>query len=177
MNFYRDAGDLIFGTRLKRLSDRFLQDVARVYKQLNIPFEISWFPLFYLLNKNDLLSVTEIASELKITHSAVSQLAATIKEKGYIDFKKDKNDGRRKLISLTGQGQELLQQLKPVWDAIHSAMTALISAGEYSAALLPALEELENRISKYPIQERILNELNGAGTGLRPAIQEIKEEQ
>ena len=64
MTFYRQTGELIFGTRLKRLSDRFLMDVARIYKTLDIPFVIGWFPLFYLLNEQGTLSVTEIAREL-----------------------------------------------------------------------------------------------------------------
>ncbi|MEJ2628142.1 MAG: helix-turn-helix domain-containing protein, partial [bacterium] len=73
-NFYRRVGELILGTRLKRISDKFLTDVSKIYKKLNIPFEVSWFPIFYLLNEKGKLSVTDLARELEITHSAVSQM-------------------------------------------------------------------------------------------------------
>ena len=80
MAFYRNAGELIFGTRLKRISERFLMDVSKVYKHLDIPFETGWFPIFYLLRERENLSVTEIARELEVTHSAISQ-AVTVLEK------------------------------------------------------------------------------------------------
>ena len=86
MIFYREAGELIFGSRLKRISERFLMDVSKIYKSLNIPFEVSWFPLFYLLNERGKLSVTEIARELEITHSAVSQLVTILQKKKLIPF-------------------------------------------------------------------------------------------
>ena len=38
MDVYKDSGYLMLGSRLKRLSERILQDVAAVYKQQNIPF-------------------------------------------------------------------------------------------------------------------------------------------
>ncbi|MBN2414375.1 MarR family transcriptional regulator [bacterium] len=164
MTFYRDAGDLIFGTRLKRLSDRFLLDVAKTYRALGIPFETGWFPLFYLLNKKDGLSVTEIARELKITHSAVSQLVTLIEKKGYITFISDDSDRRRRLIRFTPRGRGLMQTLAPIWEAIHSAMSGVLSENEHSAGLLAALDELEDSLDQRSLHDRILTEIEAGGT-------------
>jgi len=161
MTFYRDAGDLILGTRLKRLSDRFLLDVSRTYRSLDIPFETGWFPLFYLLNERDGLSVTEIARELKITHSAVSQLAAVIEKKKYIVFINDENDRRRRLIRFTERGRALMNTLAPIWQAIHRAMTDVLTENEHSAGLLTALDELEDSLDSRALHERIMEKING----------------
>lgn len=160
MTFYRDAGDLIFGTRLKRLSDRFLNEITRMYRTLDIPFETSWFPLFYLLNEQECLSVTEIAKELKITHSAVSQLVTIIEKKGYIVFVPDDQDKRRRLIKFTGEGRRLMTTLEPIWAAIHRAMTGLLNENEHSARFLAAMNELEDSLEEQPLHERIIHELN-----------------
>ena len=49
MNFYQQLGTLVFGTRLKKLSDYFLSEINKVYSDQNIPFEASWFGVFFLV--------------------------------------------------------------------------------------------------------------------------------
>ena len=48
MNFYQDLGFLVFGNRLKRLANIFIQDINRIYKNHKIQFDASWFPVFYI---------------------------------------------------------------------------------------------------------------------------------
>ncbi|MCK5149194.1 MarR family transcriptional regulator, partial [bacterium] len=135
MSLYNRVGELIFGTRLKRLSERFLADVSQLYRELDIPFEYSWFPIFWLLDETGTMSVTEIARELEITHSAVSQMVTTLDKKGHIAFEVDENDRRRRLVCLTDSGQELLLQVRPVWRGMHRAMRMLLNEGAHSADL------------------------------------------
>lgn len=156
MSFYRRTGELIFGTRLKRISDKFLMDIARVYKSLNINFEISWFPLFYLLKEKGELSITAIANELKITHSAVSQLVNTLEKKELIKFLNDKNDRRKRLIYFTPKGLTLLNTVIPVWQSMKRAIQQLFSERENSCYLLLALNELEESIEKKSIYSRVM---------------------
>lgn len=160
MTFYRETGSLIFGTRLKRLSDRFLLDVAKTYRHLDIPFETSWFPLFYLLAERDSLSVTDIARELEITHSAVSQLVTAVGKKGYVSFSNDQNDKRRRLVRFSPKGREMMRTIRPVWEALEKTMGDLLQEGEHSAGLFDALDELEDRLSGESLFQRMLNEIN-----------------
>ena len=69
MSFYSEIGELILGTRLKRISERFLIDLSKIYKSRNIPFEPSWFSIFYLLDQNKQMSIGEIASKMDISQS------------------------------------------------------------------------------------------------------------
>lgn len=159
MDFYRHVGELIFGTRLKRLSEKFLFDVGKVYKSLDIDFEPSWFPIFYLLNKNREMSATEMAEELAITHQAVSQLVTILEKKKVIKILQDNNDKRKRLIVFTKKGLTLVDTVKPVWTCIEKAMQKLLGEGANSAYLLPALDEFEDSVKRQGIYSRIIEDI------------------
>ena len=159
MDFYRHVGELIFGTRLKRISEKFLFDVGKVYKSLDIDFEPSWFPIFYLLNKNKEMSATEMAEELAITHQAVSQLVTILEKKKVIKILQDNNDKRKRLIVFTKKGLTLVDTVKPVWRCIEKAMQELLGEGTNSAYLLPALDELEDSVKRKGIYSRIIEDI------------------
>jgi len=159
MDFYRHVGELIFGTRLKRISEKFLFDVGKVYKSLDIDFEPSWFPIFYLLNKNREMSAAGMAEELAITHQAVSQLVTILEKKKVIKILQDNNDKRKRLIVFTKKGLTLVDTVKPVWRCIEKAMQELLGEGTNSAYLLPALDELEDSVKRKGIYSRIIEDI------------------
>ncbi len=159
MDFYRRVGELIFGSRLKRLSEKFLMDVTKIYRSLGIPFETSWFPIFFLLNERDKLSVTEIANELEITHSAVSQMVTLLEKKDVIQFLDDANDKRKRLIAFTRQGRVLMETISPVWDSIQRCIRDLFTQRENSAYILTALHELEDSFEKESLYARVLKDI------------------
>jgi len=66
MNFYQQLGFLVFGSRLKRLSDTFINDINKVYKSYNIQFDASWFPVFYILSQKEEVSIKEISDDLNV---------------------------------------------------------------------------------------------------------------
>lgn len=162
-NFYNRVGELIVGTRLKRISDKFLTDVANIYKKLHIPFEVSWFPIFFLLNEKGKLSVTEIAKELEITHSAVSQMIAVLDKRGMIKFIDDKDDKRRRFICFTAKGKQLMSTLPPIWEAMQHCMQGIFSEGINSAHILSALNEIEESLSKESLTSRVVKEVEKGG--------------
>jgi hypothetical protein len=47
MNFYENLVYLVFGSRLRRLSETFLADVNKIYQAQDITFDASWFPIYY----------------------------------------------------------------------------------------------------------------------------------
>lgn len=162
MNFYQSLGFLVFGSRLKRLSDTFLGDVNRIYKSHNIAFDASWFPIFYILSKQDAVSISEIASQLEVSHSAASQMVSSLQEKGIIKAETTAEDARKKLITFTPKGKKILAQVLPVWTALQQAMEALITEGEHSRHMLQAIKEIETNLEKTPLLNRIEQKL---GTG------------
>ncbi len=159
MNFYRQLGELIFGTRLKRLSEKYLLDVSKIYKSLDIDFEPSWFPIFYLLNKNGEMSVTELAEELEITHQAISQFVNIFEDRKLIKFLKDSKDKRKRLICFTQKGLTLVNTIKPVWKSLEKSMKRMLEEGANSAYLLHALDELEDAMQREGIFIRVIKDI------------------
>jgi DNA-binding MarR family transcriptional regulator len=155
MNFYQTLGFLVFGSRLKRLGDSFLQDVNKVYQSHKIGFDASWFPVFYLLSRQKQVSIRDIAGALEISHPAASQLVSGLQEKGLVQAAVSKKDARKKMVSFTAKGEKLQQKIEPVWAALQDAMVALAAEGRKSKAVLQALTELEENQQQQSLFQRI----------------------
>ncbi|HWB27193.1 MAG TPA: MarR family winged helix-turn-helix transcriptional regulator [Chitinophagaceae bacterium] len=159
MNFYQQLGFLVFGSRLRRLSETFLSDVNSVYKANKIPFDASWFPVFYILSKEGEVSIRQISNQLGITHSAASQMVSNLQEKGYIKSTVSKKDARHKAVAFTPKGEKLLQKILPVWQALHVAMQELGGGPSESQEILTALTQVEERMSEKSLFKRIEDHL------------------
>lgn len=161
MSFYPSLGYLIFGSRLRRLSEYFLSEVNKVYAQAGISFDASWFPLFYLLSVKEKLTLMDISTELEVSHSAVSQLVTNLKGKGLVKTSRCEDDGRRQWVVFTKKGEELLQQVLPVWKGIEAAMSGLALEHKQSSKVLEAIGALERAVEAEPLADRILRSMNG----------------
>ncbi len=156
MNFYQEVGLLVFGTRLKRLSDYFLGEINKVYADLNIDFEASWFGVFFLLDKHKSLSMYEIAETLEVSHSAISQLTKNLQDKNLLQITPSTDDKRKKIIALTNEGRVLLEKIKPVWVALEQTMTTLMAEND----VLKNLFKIEDGFNELALNERIKSIMN-----------------
>ena len=159
MKFYHDLGFLIFGSRLRRMSEYYISEINRVYREKNIDFEAAWFPLFYLLASGGDINLREIADKLQVSHSAISQLVKNLKEKGLVATKPSVDDRRQNMVSLTEEGKALMNQLKPVWESITESLNEIYRSADGTENLLPALSALENYFEQNPLSDIILNNL------------------
>lgn len=153
MNIIDESGILAISTRLQRLSEQLRKDGALVYKSYGIDFEPKWFPVIYTLHYRDTLSVVEIANEIGYTHPSTISLLKELEKQKMIRSKKDKVDERKRLIQLTAKGQELIAQMKPVWEVMKSALTEIT---DNQNNLLKAIEEAENKIVHQSFLQRVL---------------------
>jgi len=160
MSIYENAGTLFLGTRLKRLSDQFLSDLSRIYQGAGICFEPSWFPVFYLLDTREDVTISLIAKQLEITHSGASQMVTSLKRKGFVGISQVREDKRLKTVTFTPQGREKLREIKPVWAALQESMDDLLTPGGERSRVLGLLEELEEDMARMNlvavVQQRLL---------------------
>ena len=149
MEIIEQMGILILGTRLKRISQRFQQDISKIYKLHNVEFELSWFPIFFLINKNGSTTISELSQKLAVSHPAVIQVVNILDSKNLIKITPDKTDLRIKNITLTKAGQNLLETVRPIWDNISKSMDNLLNESPLTSGLIPMLNEFEkNRDAK-----------------------------
>ena len=160
MNLYQSLGYLVLGSRLRRLSESFLSERNRAYQNLGIDFDASWFPVFYLLSKNDALSIKELSEQTEVSHPAASQLITNLKNKNLVTSVTCTDDGRRQLVTLTDKGRNLLSDVLPVWDAVLAAMDELVARDEESSNLLPAIAAMENIFRGTSLSEKIAANLS-----------------
>ncbi|MDB5025663.1 MAG: MarR family transcriptional regulator [Mucilaginibacter sp.] len=160
MNFYESLGHLVLGSRLRRLSEAFLSEINKTYQAAGIEFDASWFPVFYLLSKNESLSIKELSDTTGVSHPAASQLVTNLKSKKLLKTTTCRDDGRRQLVQLTKAGRALLEQILPVWEALSITMEELVTAEVECQHLLPAIAALEKTFRSVNLSQKIGQKLS-----------------
>ena len=153
MTYLDELGVLALATRLRRLSDRIMQDGALMYQQAHVDFDPKWFPVFSLLAKHAPLGVMEIANMLEISHPYVIQLVRALEKKGYIKNIASKRDGRKRSIQLSNKGKELLTRLQPLWSDLASTLHTTLQA--LNNPLYTDIISLENALDHRSFSERL----------------------
>lgn len=159
MNLYQSLGYLVLGSRLRRMSETFLSEINRIYQNEGIEFDASWFPVFYLLSKNDSLSIKELSEQTEVSHPAASQLITNLKNRKLVESTVSADDGRRQMVQFTDNGRELLKQILPVWDAISAAMNELEASDSKIEEILPAIAALEDSFRAYNLSGKVSDKL------------------
>lgn len=159
MGFYEETGILILGTRLKRLSERFLSEVGKIYERMDMEFEPAWFPLFFLLHRQGPLSVTEIAEILKVSQPAASQIVSLMSRKGLVSMTPDMDDRRRKIVSFTTAGEILLKELIPVWETLEKSMYEMFHADDEGIDVVESFNQLESKLNRISFGDSVLDKL------------------
>lgn len=153
MNIIDESGILAISTRLQRLSEQLRKDGALLYKSYGIDFEPKWFPVIYTLYHKEVLSVVEIANEIGYTHPSTISLLKELETQKIIRSKKDKTDERKRLLSLTPKGQELILKMKPVWEIMSTILTEITNNQNN---LLQAINETETKLEHQGFLQRAL---------------------
>jgi DNA-binding MarR family transcriptional regulator len=153
MDLVKELAELAIATRLKRLSERLSNDVSKIYKESDVDFEARWFLILSLLAKEKLMAITEIAESLQLTHPAIIQLVQELEKKKLIKASVDKQDGRKRMVSLTASGKKTLTQIEPVLKSIRAENKKWIEAA--SANMLTVLDELEESLNAQSMYQRI----------------------
>jgi len=161
MTLYREAGALILGSRLKRFGDRFLSELAQIYKAHEVDFEPNWFPVFFLIDREKRVKISQLADALMITQSGATQLIKTLESRDLIEeYQEEGRDRRTKSVGFTQKGRELLTTVRPIWSALSLVMEELLGEGISGNYFFPALEELENNFDSESLGERVLVKIN-----------------
>src|SRR4249919_3609502 len=111
-------GSLAFASRLKRLSDALMSDVAKLYKEHHVNFETRWFALLFLLHGETEVSIVSAARSLGFTHPAIIQLLEQMEKEKLVKTIQSKEDARKRLITLTEKGRKTFKSIQPLLKVI-----------------------------------------------------------
>ena len=157
MDLIRQLGPLALASRMRRLTEWFYKDGARIYREHSVDFEPRWFPLFYLLKESGALPVTTAASALGFSHPAINQIAGEMSRRGFLESIRDKKDERRRLLRLTRKGKAAVSSLQPVWADIEAAARELLS--ETKGDFLADIGRIEDALNETGMYERVMHRL------------------
>ena len=155
MDFLSELGELALASRLRRLTDRMHREGEKVYKAFEVPFTPRWFPVIARLEaagKNPVM-ITEMAADLGITHPAVIKIVRELERRGLAVSTQDIEDARKRRIALTPEGERLVAEIRPLWEAFSHAARELFE--EVDCDLIKVIERVESALDKRDISQRI----------------------
>lgn len=141
MNFYRQTGKMALGSRLRRLSERFMEDAANIYALYEVALDPKWFPVFYVLSHQEEASITEIAQIIGHSHPSVSQIVKEMKAQGVAITDKSTKDARVNVARLSNTGKQLIPKIEKQYLDVTRAVEDLLS--EAQSDLWKAIGEVE----------------------------------
>lgn len=153
MDFFLQAGTLALGSRLRRLSGLLTEDAAKTFALYGVDLEPHWFPVFFMVSRQDGLSISTLAQQIGQPHPAVSQIVKGMRQAGLVETSKDENDGRVSRVSLTDRGRQLLPRLEQCLQDAQQAVDLLLSEMQYD--LWKAVEEVEHLLEQKDLHTRV----------------------
>lgn len=120
-----DYGSLLLGSRLRKVSEALYAGVDEVYRGAGVDLPSRCFPILFLLRDHGRLGISELAAKLGQTHPAVSQMSRKLLRHRVVREAPDPRDDRRRLLTLSPRGRDVMARLEPVWKAIVAAAADL----------------------------------------------------
>lgn len=149
--------ELALGSRLKRLSDSFMKDGKRIYKDLYIDFEPSLMPVFKTIYEQQEISVGKIAKSLGISQPAVTQFVNNLIKRKLLKVIPDRNDKRKKKLALTEKGNLTIVKLKPIWKVFEKQLKKISTNPDTN--FIEHLRLIEKKQKEYSIYKRVMDNL------------------
>ncbi|MBD1261712.1 MarR family transcriptional regulator [Maribacter polysiphoniae] len=143
-------------SRIKRLSDEILYSTRDYYKTVGLDIEPNWHLVFYLLERNGSMTITDISQELRMSHPACVKIIKKMKKKGYVLTKTDDSDSRRQLLQLSDKSKAQLPFFRKHWDAGIKTTEDLIADSPH---FVEELKQLELKIDQKSYKDRTLDNL------------------
>jgi DNA-binding MarR family transcriptional regulator len=156
--FTNQAGGAALGARLRRLSERIDREVGALYAARGEAMEQRWYGVLNLLDRFGPLGVVQLAQAMGVTHVAVSQVREALERAGLIALAPDPADARRRLLSLSAKGRDLVARLRPLWDALANSARELDAE---AGGVVAALDRLEKALDATSVADRAKPWLDG----------------
>jgi MarR family transcriptional regulator for hemolysin len=110
----------------RRAVDRHLQPFGLT--------EATWLPLIYLARAPEPMRQKDLAAALTLDGSSVVRLLDSLQASGLIERREEDGDRRAKIITLTGRGQRIIDQVEAASRQVRNATLTGLSEEELRIA-------------------------------------------
>lgn len=150
----RSLGLLCLGTRLKRIGERLQADTQKIVDEHGMEIYASQFPYLAAIDRLGPLTIGELAEAVGVTQPGATRTIAQLIDSGLVLAEQTSEDQRRKLISLSAAGQNVVDiASRTVWPHIEGSVRDLCEG--FEDALLAHLAAIEDGLSERPLARRI----------------------
>ena len=133
-NFDRINPSLCINAKLRRLH----RLINSAYQKMLKPFGLrgSMLSILFIIGKKERVNQKYIADALVLDQSTMSRDVKKLERDGLVRISKGL-DPRHSELELTPQGQQLLEEISPVWEAMHQKVERIL--GQYSVQQIDVL--------------------------------------
>jgi len=137
---------------MRDIFDRMDAGISEVYAELGIVGVRPRFSMAIIFLEGGPLSIRELAREVNVTHSAMSQTVSAMRKDGLIRSAPG-TDARSRMIELTPTGRELIEPLRTEWNATEAVLAELDAEVPYALGQLIA--DLRGALDRRSFTERL----------------------
>jgi DNA-binding MarR family transcriptional regulator len=149
----RTFGFLTLGTRMRRMGERLQADTQKIMDERGQSLQASQYPFLAALDRLGPLTVGELAEAIGITQPGATRTVGQLVELGMLESTMAPDDQRRRIVSLTKEGQRLVADAKrDVWPHIRKAVADLCIG--LDGPLLDQLAAIEDRLAVASLDRR-----------------------
>ncbi len=154
MNGVRDFGKMALGSRLRILSDTLTENAKSILALYDVPLKPRSFPVFYVVSRQEALSIGTIAKKIRHSHPSVIKIVKQLKKEGILDTQQDEKDARRTNVIMTPLGKRIAGKIETQYEDVTSAIEEILDSQTHD--LWKALDELEFLLSEKTMFRRVL---------------------
>ena len=149
----RALGFLCMGSRLRRIGEKLQADMQQIIDAAGLGIQAGQFPFLAAIDRAGPLTIGELAQAVGITQPGATRTTGQLLELGFVDMQPAPDDQRRRLVSLTEKGQELVDYAKrSVWPRVTAAVADLCN--NLDGPILEQLAAIEDRLVEAPLKLR-----------------------
>jgi DNA-binding MarR family transcriptional regulator/N-acetylglutamate synthase-like GNAT family acetyltransferase len=150
-----DLGVTFLGSRMKRLADRLQTDAAATLQAMGLPIQPAQQQFLAVLRQQGPQTVGGVAQHLRLSQPTATRAIQALIEQGLIEVSREGRDQRQKLLSLSVDGEALMDRLeRDLWPRVEAAAVSL--CGGRHAALLKEIAMIETELDRRSLVDRIM---------------------
>ncbi len=148
------------GTRLRSLMEHIQLQTTSIYRTLGYDVSPHWMGPLSLLDAAapEPLHVSEMASAMKVSQPTMTQTVRGLVNAGLIEAGRDREDARKRPLSLTAKGRATVEELRPLWDAFEEVGFEI---DQEVGGLIKRLDALEVVLAERSVEDRVLERYRG----------------
>ena len=156
MDFVTDLGPAFVAHRLRRLSDRIVEEIAEGLGAQGLTVPPRTASTILLLADRGPMGPVEVARELKFSHPLMSRALRVLEELGLVRTVDHSGDQRRRLVELTPQGRDEAAALVRFNNRLNRVMREVLDEAAGGAdSFLGGLEAIRRSLDDQSIPTRL----------------------